>query len=310
MDGQVTRRRLDQDCLEQTQKRIHVFDSSKCHRSETVKEILHNSHWTRRVIIPGRVTAILSTSGRASEQTNELILQECWNNWYGGDQHTFIAKGRMRKPELQNIFQCIMDAWSELDPQIVVHAFKKCCLSNSMDSTEDDIVQEHYIKPKETTRMPHLLKKDNCLLSKNVPGKSPYCPREIISPKESACCQQTVCHINSVYWYFGATKQTQKTAMYYTEEQEFCRLFWHKKSVHTKRECLLYPKYHIHQQLMATLKLGGLPSVARSPTDLQQTLLFSGDHQVTVWQLLPNWQMMDRQLPDFLLMVKELKIGD
>ena len=57
----------------------------------------------------------------------------------------------MRKVELQDICQWSVDAWSELDPQIIVKAFKKCCISNSMDGTEDNVVWEHLAQPRETT---------------------------------------------------------------------------------------------------------------------------------------------------------------
>ena len=48
----------------------------------------------------------------------------------------------MRKPELEEICQWIVDAWQELDPQIIVHSFKKCCISNTLDGSEDDILWE------------------------------------------------------------------------------------------------------------------------------------------------------------------------
>lgn len=36
-----------------------------------------------------------------------------------------------------------MDAWSELNPQIIVHAFKKCCISNSDDDDDIDFSEEN-----------------------------------------------------------------------------------------------------------------------------------------------------------------------
>ncbi|MCU7901214.1 MAG: hypothetical protein KZQ66_03680, partial [Candidatus Thiodiazotropha sp. (ex Lucinoma aequizonata)] len=52
----------------------------------------------------------------------------------------------MRKPELQDVCQWIVDAWTELDPAIIVRAFKKCCISNSMDGTEDDVIWQDFVQ--------------------------------------------------------------------------------------------------------------------------------------------------------------------
>ena len=37
------------------------------------------------------------------------------------------------------------------DSTVTIKAFKKCCISNSMDGTEDDIIWEHFVTPKETS---------------------------------------------------------------------------------------------------------------------------------------------------------------
>ena len=81
----------------------------------------------------------------------KVMLQKRWNDWYGSDDHTFTVTGRMRKVELQDICQWSIDAWSELNTQIIVKTFKKCCISNSMDGTEDNIVWEHLVQPRQTT---------------------------------------------------------------------------------------------------------------------------------------------------------------
>ena len=48
----------------------------------------------------------------------------------------------MWKAELTTICTWILEAWQELDPQIIVKSFKKCTISNTMDATEDHVVWE------------------------------------------------------------------------------------------------------------------------------------------------------------------------
>jgi hypothetical protein len=46
----------------------------------------------------------------------------------------------MRKAELTTICTWVKEAWEELNPEIIVKAFKKCTISNALDGSEDDCV--------------------------------------------------------------------------------------------------------------------------------------------------------------------------
>ena len=97
------------------------------------------------------MTSILQPLDGLINKPMKVMLQRRWNDWYGSDDHTFTVTGRMRKVELQDICQWSIDAWSELNTQLIVKTFKKCCISNSMDGTEDNIVWEHLVQPRQTT---------------------------------------------------------------------------------------------------------------------------------------------------------------
>ena len=97
------------------------------------------------------MTSILQPLDVSINKPMKVMLQEKWNDCNGSDDHTFTATGQMRKVELQDICQLIIDAWSKLDLQIIVKAFKKCCIANSMDGTENNMVWGHLVHPRETT---------------------------------------------------------------------------------------------------------------------------------------------------------------
>lgn len=44
-----------------------------------------------------------------------------------------------------------MDAWAKLDPAIIMHTFKKSCISNRMDETEDDVIWEDFVYRPDST---------------------------------------------------------------------------------------------------------------------------------------------------------------
>ena len=58
--------------------------------------------------------------------------------------HTFTPAGRIRKPDLWQICQWILESWNAISPDTIKRSFLKCCLTNAikLDGTEDDIFWE------------------------------------------------------------------------------------------------------------------------------------------------------------------------
>jgi len=54
--------------------------------------------------------------------------------------HTFTPAGRIRKPDLSQICQWILDSWNSISPDTIRRSFLKCCITNALDGTEDDIL--------------------------------------------------------------------------------------------------------------------------------------------------------------------------
>ena len=56
------------------------------------------------------------------------------------EQFTLTAGGNMRAPPLQTQVQWVKECWDKVEASVVIKSFKKCCISNAMDGTEDDIL--------------------------------------------------------------------------------------------------------------------------------------------------------------------------
>lgn len=52
----------------------------------------------------------------------------------------FTPAGRIRKPDLQLICKWILESWEAISPTTVRQSLLKCCISNAIDGTEDDIL--------------------------------------------------------------------------------------------------------------------------------------------------------------------------
>ena len=69
-------------------------------------------------------------------------LRQYWKKRMLDGNHTFTPAGRIRKPDLRQICQWILESWSAISPDIIKCSFLKCCITNALDSTEDDIFWE------------------------------------------------------------------------------------------------------------------------------------------------------------------------
>ena len=63
-------------------------------------------------------------------------------NWMLEGQHSFTARGRIRKVELDEICRWIRDAWDSIPPEMIAKSFRKCCITNALDGTEDEEIWE------------------------------------------------------------------------------------------------------------------------------------------------------------------------
>ena len=53
---------------------------------------------------------------------------------------SFTASGNRRKVDLEAICKWIQLSWDAVSEAIIIKGFKKCCLSNAMDGSEDDAI--------------------------------------------------------------------------------------------------------------------------------------------------------------------------
>ena len=90
-----------------------------CHRSPVVKSVL-NADKTDLAIIPGGMTSVLQPLDTSVNKHMKVALQQRWDAWMCGSDHTYTNQGGMRKPELYIICSWIKDAWEELGPEITI----------------------------------------------------------------------------------------------------------------------------------------------------------------------------------------------
>ncbi|KAJ8891828.1 hypothetical protein PR048_004382 [Dryococelus australis] len=58
--------------------------------------------------------------------------------WMANGRHEMTLTEQLRRPSLSLMCQWVLDAWVMIPETLVEKSFKKCCISNLLDGTEDD----------------------------------------------------------------------------------------------------------------------------------------------------------------------------
>ena len=70
-------------------------------------------------------------------------MRERWTKWMAAENFTVTPGGNMRAPPLPTMAQWVLDSWHGVKDHVIVKSFKKCCILNAMDGSEDDILYAH-----------------------------------------------------------------------------------------------------------------------------------------------------------------------
>ena len=118
-----------------------VLDAFRCHKTEQTKTTLRRLN-TDLAMIPGGMTSLLQPLDVAVNKPFKDRLRQKWSTWILEGVKSYTKMGRMRKVDLPTICSWIVEVWDEIPNDIIKRAFLKCCISNSMDGTEDDVLWE------------------------------------------------------------------------------------------------------------------------------------------------------------------------
>ena len=112
-------------------RNLLVWDSFRAHLSDHVKWVLKNS-CTDVAVIPGGMTSLLQPLDIGVNKPFKDNLRQYWNKWMLDGNHTFTPAGRIRKPDLHQICQWILDNWNSISPDTIKRSFLKCCITNTL----------------------------------------------------------------------------------------------------------------------------------------------------------------------------------
>ena len=130
-------------------KSLLVWDQFSAHLTPKVNSKVRALN-TDVAVIPGGLTGILQPLDVSMNKPFKTGLRQRWQSWMASDDPKPCTKGgNLKAPSLDTLAQWVLDSWNEIKSPIIVKSFKKCCISNAMDGTEDDLIWEHNLKDKD-----------------------------------------------------------------------------------------------------------------------------------------------------------------
>jgi hypothetical protein len=69
-------------------------------------------------------------------------LRQQYLTWIADPARELTETGKIKRAAPSEVARWVSAAWKAIPESITVRSFKKCCISNALDRTEDDILWE------------------------------------------------------------------------------------------------------------------------------------------------------------------------
>lgn len=116
-----------------------ALDAFKGHLTNDVQSRLRKRN-TDCAIIPGGMTSQLQPLDVSINKPFKNYLKHEYDEWLSSDGLPTTKTGKIRKAPPAVVAGWVSKAWKKVDPSIIQKSFKKCCISNALDGTEDDLL--------------------------------------------------------------------------------------------------------------------------------------------------------------------------
>lgn len=67
-------------------------------------------------------------------------MRRLYTDWLLEENHALTPSGKIKKPSASTLGQWVITAWDGVSSESIVKGFTKCCVSNAMDGSQDDVL--------------------------------------------------------------------------------------------------------------------------------------------------------------------------
>lgn len=116
-----------------------VLDAFKGHTTEKVKNLIKEMG-SDFVCVPGGMTSQLQPLDVSVNKPFKDNFKRLYNEWLCSEERdsALTPSGRVKRASCSQLCRWIEEAWNAITPEIIQKSFRKCCITNNLDGTEDD----------------------------------------------------------------------------------------------------------------------------------------------------------------------------
>ena len=117
------------------------LDAFRGHLTDEIKNKIQRLK-SELVIIPAGMTSVLQPLDVSINKPFKARLSEQYDHWISDHDQKLTASGKIKHAPPHVVAHWVSSAWTSIPAELVAKSFKKCCISNALDSTEDDLLQD------------------------------------------------------------------------------------------------------------------------------------------------------------------------
>jgi hypothetical protein len=117
-----------------------VLDAFKRHVTDSVNDQLQKMKTD--LVIPGRMRSVLQPLDIFVNKPFKDRLRQQYLTWIADPARELTENGKIKCAAPSEVARWVSAAWKAIPESIIVGSSRKCCISNALDRSEDDIVWE------------------------------------------------------------------------------------------------------------------------------------------------------------------------
>jgi len=114
-----------------------VLDAFKGHLTDSMKNQL--CKMKTELVIPGGMTSVLQPMDVSINKPFKDRLRQKYLTWIADPARVLTETGKIKRAAPSEVTRWVSAAWKAILESIMVRSFKKCCISNALDGSKDDI---------------------------------------------------------------------------------------------------------------------------------------------------------------------------
>jgi hypothetical protein len=128
------------------QPSMFVLDAFKGHVFDSVN--ICNMK-TELVVIPCGMISLLQPMDVAINKPFKDRLRQQYLTWIADRAHELTETGKIKSAAPSEVARWVLAAWKAIPESIMTRSFEKCCISNALDGSKNDIVWKDDVEDKD-----------------------------------------------------------------------------------------------------------------------------------------------------------------